>query len=181
MKRIQQATGHTAYHHVGALGYAPYYEFAGERQRSPGLSWNAGYGGVVPGARVSSSLGAHEIPNLQEMTLGRHTIPYPAFRRTIIHQPFPRGQAAAANRDAAAGAAPVVTQGCFGPVGVGDYIATSDYIATGDYVSPGPMPSSALSGIFDLSDNEKTAVMVAGAAAVGWWLWKRSKKRRSRR
>jgi hypothetical protein len=164
---------------------SPYFQFGGMRQRFAGPSWNAGYGGVLPATRSAQaaearSLGDHEIPNLLEMTLGPDTHHTTAFRRTSVHQRFPRHEALFGDLMQEMGDFPLIY-----PKGPEAFDPNQDTISP--YVvsfmsKDGPLlvkhpPLDVLAGLADLSDNERLLAL-AGAAAVGWWLWKRSKKGR---
>lgn len=91
--------GHTAYHHVGLGDYkpspsSPYYLF-GYQHRMP-YNWAGGAGGVPwasPQAAESRGLGAADILESGLEPLPGQFSHYPAFNRTMLHDPryFPTG------------------------------------------------------------------------------------------
>jgi hypothetical protein len=134
------------------MASSPYFQFGAQR-RYP-FAWHGGAGGV-PWSRVAGESRELASFDLEESGLNPYSMAYPAFGKTRMHS-------------------------------VGDWPAVRP--AGPEPLDPsglGAIPrralESELGSILDLSDNEKKLAMLVGAAAVGFLLWKRSKRGRGRR
>jgi len=140
---------------------SPYYLFGAQRRYA--YAWHGNAGGVPQGHRAAETrdLGLG-MSDLVESGLDRNFVPYQTFGKTHAHAPRVGG--------------PVVLEGS---------VSCPTFTATGDWPlwrPSGPEPHDPNGdglGIFDsLSDNEKKLAAIGAIAAVGFYLYKRRKKRR---
>lgn len=137
-----RALGHTAYHHVGALGdnqpppANPYYSFIGQR-RAP-YDWAGGAGGVPRSRVAAESRGLSNADLLESGLEAGQYLHSPAFQYTHLHDPR--------------------------------YIPSGDWplLRPAGIEPPDPRGDGALG----LSDNEKRLGFALAAVGLGWLLWK---------
>lgn len=152
---------------------SPYYLF-GYQQRWP-FAWSGGQGGILPSAQANthappSSLGMADM--LESGYGDPNWIPYPAFRRTILHRP---AFAQALGLEAVEFPAALRARGAAQLRQLGDWPLMRP-------TGPEPLhPGQGVPSLGALSDNEKTFAIGAAALAAAWFLFLRKHRRRNPR